>query len=79
MSLPLILACLWVVAASIVAFLPLRLQYVPGLLLLLIAPVLILWIGATHGWLWSLPAALALISMFRRPLAYLIRKTMRAA
>lgn len=79
MSLPLILSCLWVVAASIVAFLPMRLQFVPGLVLLLLAPGLILWVGASHGWLWSIPAALALISMFRRPLGYLVRKAMRAA
>ena len=41
MSLSLIASAVWVLCASVVAFLPLRYQRPPGLLLLLIAPVLI--------------------------------------
>ncbi|UWQ06169.1 DUF2484 family protein [Aliiroseovarius crassostreae] len=74
MSLPLILACLWVVIATLVAFLPMRAQFAPGAVLLLAAPALIVWIGATHGWLWTVPATFAILSLFRRPLSYLLRK-----
>ena len=71
MSVPLVIGCLWVVAAALVALLPMRRQYAPGLALLLAAPVLIVWIGAVHGWV---PAGLGLaafVSMFRRPLVAL--------
>ncbi|MFT4151822.1 MAG: DUF2484 family protein [Paracoccaceae bacterium] len=77
MSLPLILACLWVVAGAGVAMLPMRLQFVPGFALLLAAPVLIIWIGAVHGWIWSMIGVLAFVSMFRRPLGALARHLMR--
>ena len=70
MSLPLILAALWVLLAAAVAFLPMRAQMVPGVALLLAAPVLILWIGAHHGWFWVIPALLAFLSMFRNPLIH---------
>ena len=41
MSGPLLLGCLWVVAAAGVSFLPMRAQFAPGLALLIAAPVLI--------------------------------------
>lgn len=78
MSLPLILCCLWVVAGSAVSFLPLRRQYAPGLLLLLAAPVLIIWVGVVHGWVWAAIGTFALLSMFRRPLGHLVRRAMGA-
>jgi ABC-type transport system involved in cytochrome c biogenesis permease component len=71
MSLPLLLGCLWVLGAALTALLPMRGQMLPGMTLLLTAPVLILWIGAAHGWIWVLPAVLAFASMFRNPLRYL--------
>ncbi|SEW19825.1 Protein of unknown function [Aliiroseovarius sediminilitoris] len=74
MSAPLIAAALWVIAATAVAFLPMRRQFVPGLVLLVAAPFLILWIGANHGWLWAGLGLAAFLSMFRRPLWYLTRK-----
>jgi hypothetical protein len=74
MSLPLILGCLWVIAAAITAMLPMRLQYPPGITLLILAPVLIVWIGALHGWLWAGFGAFALLSMFRRPLGFYAAK-----
>ncbi len=61
----------WVVAATLVAFLPMRYQIVPGLGLLLSAPVLIWGIGAAYGWIPVLLATAAFVSMFRRPLRYL--------
>ena len=76
MSLPLTLACLWVVAAAITAMLPMEYQIYPGIPLLLAAPVLIIWIGLTHGWLWLTLCLLAFASMFRRPLIYFARKAM---
>ena len=61
---------LWVFAATVTAFLPMRRQMVPGVALLVLAPVLIAWIGMHHGWFWVIPAALAFLSMFRNPLIY---------
>ena len=76
MSLALTIACLWVVAAAITALLPMKYQIYPGLPLLLAAPVLLIWIGLTHGWLWLTLGLLAFASMFRRPLIYFARKAM---
>lgn len=70
MSLPLILGCVWVIAAAITAMLPMRLQFPPGIALLIAAPVLLVWIGQVEGWLWVAIGLFALISMFRRPLRY---------
>lgn len=63
-------ACLWVLAASVTAMMPMRLQYLPGIALLIAAPVLIVWLGAVHGWWLSALALAAFVSMFRRPLGY---------
>lgn len=76
MSLPLILACLWVLAGAGVALLPMRLQYAPGLTLLTAAPVLIVWLGLEHGLWVALFATFALLSMFRRPLVYLAKRAL---
>jgi len=74
MSLPVVLSCLWVLAAALVALLPMRRQYAPGFLLLAMVPVLIVWLAATHG-AWAGVAILAVfVSMFRRPLIYLARR-----
>ncbi len=73
MTLSLILACVWVMAATAVAFLPIRLQYVPGLLLLVLAVPLLVFIGMQHGVLIVVLALLAILSMFRRPLFALFR------
>jgi hypothetical protein len=74
MSPPVVAAIFWALAATVTALLPMRRQMVPGLALLVAAPVLILWIGAAHGWLWTLPALAAFLSMFRNPLLYLLRR-----
>lgn len=73
---PLILGALWVIAASITAMLPMRAQMIPGLTLLAAAPLLLLWIGLTHGPLWTAIGSFALLSMFRRPLNYFARKAL---
>jgi hypothetical protein len=76
MSLPLILGAVWVIAAAITAMLPLYYQRFPGIPLLLAAPVLLVRIGWTHGWFWTAFGIFAFLSMFRRPLNYLIRKAL---
>ncbi len=70
MSLPLAAGILWVLAATGVALLPLRRQYVPGVALLVAAPLLIGWIGYVHGWVWAVLGTVAFLSMFRNPLVY---------
>ena len=69
-------ACVWAVAASIVAMLPMRRQMVPGVALLVIAPGVIGWIGWQHGILWLLIGLAAFLSMFRNPLIYFARRAL---
>lgn len=76
MSVPVTLACLWAVLATVVALLPMRWQMIPGVLLLVAAPVLLVWIGWEHGWLWAAGATLGFLSMFRNPLIYFGRKAL---
>ncbi len=65
---------IWVLAATLVALLPMRYQFAPGFALLLLAPVLIFRLGAEFGWLAAVAALAAFISMFRKPLVYYARK-----
>lgn len=74
MSLSLISAAIWVLAATVVAMLPMRLQWVPGVALLLVAPVLLGWMAVDHGPWWIVVGGLAFLSMYRRPLGYLARR-----
>ena len=76
MSLGLVFGCLWVIAAALVAMLPMRRQMLPGLALLIAAPMLLAWIGWTHGWLWLAVGLFAFASMFRRPLLYFTRRAL---
>lgn len=76
MSTPLILGCVWVLASAIVAMLPMRAQMVPGLALLVAAPMLLVWIGWLHGWLWLAIGLFAFLSMFRNPLRYFLRRAL---
>lgn len=69
------LACSgWVLLSAGVALLPLRRQFVPGVLLLLAAPVLIVWIALEVGVLAAGLALAAVASMYRNPLRYLVTK-----
>lgn len=64
-------ACvLWVLASAAVALLPMRMQYVPGIALLLSAPLLIIWVAVDVAWWAAVLAAFAFISMYRNPLRY---------
>lgn len=76
MSLPLILGALWVLASALVAMLPMRRQMVPGIALLVAAPVLLVWIGWAHGWVWLAAGLFAFLSMFRNPLLYFVRRAL---
>ena len=76
MSLSLILAALWAIAATITALLPMRAQFVPGGALLLAAPGLLIFIGVQHGLWVTLLGLLAFASMFRNPLIYLVRRAL---
>lgn len=76
MSAPLILGALWVLAAAGVAMLPMRRQMLPGVALLVAAPVLLTWVGWVHGWLWLALGLFAFLSMFRNPLIYFARRAL---
>ncbi|MGB8811582.1 MAG: DUF2484 family protein [Paracoccaceae bacterium] len=76
MSMSLILGCVWVLAATATAFLPMRRQYPPGIALLIAAPPLLGYIGWQHGFWIAVLAVLGFASMFRNPLIYLVRKAM---
>jgi hypothetical protein len=74
MSTSALIAAFWVLAATGVAFLPMRRQYVPGVALLALAPVLIGWLWWDHSWVAGLAALAGFLSMFRNPLRYFWRK-----
>ena len=76
MSPSLISGFVWVVLSACVAMLPMRHQYVPGVALLIAAPILIGWIGIEHGFLYGLIGLLAFLSMFRNPLKYFAKKAL---
>jgi hypothetical protein len=76
MSLPLILGAIWIIASAIVATLPMRAQMVPGVALLALAPVLLVWIASVHGWVWLALGLFAFVSMFRNPLRYFARRAL---
>ena len=74
MSASLILGCLWVLASAVVAMLPMRRQYVPGVALLIAAPFLIVWLALDYGWWVEVIGLFAFVSMFRNPLRYFVAK-----
>lgn len=69
-----ILSFFWVLAATVTALLPMRLQFYPGVTLLVLAPALIAWIWVDHGWIWAGLALVAFVSMFRHPLVFLYKR-----
>lgn len=74
MSQSVLFAALWVLAATIVAFLPMRRQYAPGIVLLVLAPGVIAWLWYENGWVIGLAGLAGFLSMFRNPLRYFWRK-----
>ena len=69
-----ILASIWVLVATVVAFLPMRWQVPPGIVLLVAAPVIIMMLGNEHGWMLALAGTAGFVSMFRKPLLHCWRK-----
>lgn len=74
MSASVIVACLWVLASTVTAFLPMRRQYIPGITLLVLAPFIIVWLAVDYGWLFGMIGLFAFLSMFRNPLLYFYRR-----
>ena len=74
METPLILAFLWVVAASIVAFLPMRMQMILGLPLVAAAVALVVWLSLSLSPWVGVAAFAAFVSMFRKPLVYFAKR-----
>ena len=74
MSTALTFGCLWVFLSAIVAMLPMRWQYVPGVTLLILAPLLLGWIAMVHGWWLFFVGLFAFVSMFRNPLRHFWNK-----
>jgi hypothetical protein len=73
-SFSLIVAAIWAVLATVVALLPMRRQYAPGVTLLIAAPFILAFIGYQHGIWIALLGLLAFASMFRNPLIYFWRR-----
>lgn len=73
MPLSLILASLWVLAAAVVAMLPYRWQFAPGITLLILFVPLAVFVGLEVGLIWLAVLLFALGSMFRNPLFALAR------
>lgn len=71
MMISLVIGCIWVLLSVVTAMLPMRLQYLPAVTLLVLAPVLIIWIGIDFGWIVGVLAFAAFVSMFRNPLRYI--------
>ena len=64
----------WVFASVVVALLPMRAQYVPGVALLLAAPILVFLIAKSVGLWAAVPALFAFVSMYRNPLRFFWKK-----
>ncbi|WP_224815314.1 DUF2484 family protein [Hasllibacter sp. MH4015] len=79
MSLALTLACLWVLASAITAMLPYRMQFPPGIALLVASVPLTIFVGYSHGWFWIAVIVFAIGSMFRNPLRYFWNRAMGRA
>jgi len=64
------LSLIWVFASAGVAMLPMRLQFLPGITLLIAAPVLLVMIWIQFSPWAALAGLFAFASMFRNPLRY---------
>ena len=74
MTSSLIAAAIWVLIGALISPLPIRYQMIPGSFLLLSALPLMIWIGYENGWVWTALGLAAFLSMFRRPLFYLLAR-----
>ena len=76
MTISMVLGFLWIVAGAIVAMLPMRLQFLPGSILLISCLPLLFFIGYENGWWIAGLGLAAVLSMFRKPLMYYMRRAM---
>lgn len=76
MTLSLILAFIWVLAAAVTAMMPMRLQYIPGVTLLFLCLPMLFFVGYQNGWWVSALCLAGAVSMFRRPLIYFSRRAL---
>jgi Protein of unknown function (DUF2484). len=74
---PLVALAIWALATMALAPLPLRHQILPGLALLLVLPVLLIWTGRVHGYLPVVIGLAAAVSLFRKPLKVLWKRLVR--
>jgi hypothetical protein len=56
--------------------LPMPQQMMPGIALLVAAPVLLVWIASVHGWVWPALGLFAFVSMSRNPLRHFARRAL---
>lgn len=61
----LVALCLVLVAATSLAFLPVRKQILPGAVLGLVAFAVLVWVGIENGWGWTFAGVLAMSSLGR--------------
>ena len=66
--------CVWALLVSVTALLPLRVQYTPAIMLVIVVPFLLIFVGFEHG-LGAVALGLAaFVSLFRAPLLYVARQ-----
>lgn len=75
---PVFALCIWALATMALSPLPIRYQIPPGILLLLMLPGLVIWLGMVHGILPVLVSIAAAVSLFRKPLKALIGRVREA-
>ncbi|KAJ55751.1 hypothetical protein ACMU_13775 [Actibacterium mucosum KCTC 23349] len=76
MTYSLIVAFIWVLAATVTAWMPMRIQVRVGWPLLLSAPLVIGYLGYELGIWVGVAAAAGFVSMFRNPLVYLTKRAL---
>ena len=65
------IGCVWVLACTVIAMLPIRRQIVPGVMLMMAGPFLIWVLIDQLGWLVGGIALFAFLSMFRNHMIYM--------
>lgn len=66
--------CVWALLASVTALLPLRVQYAPAIMLAIVVPFLLIFVGFEHGLGAVALGLVAFVSLFRVPLLYVARQ-----
>ncbi|MGH1368743.1 MAG: DUF2484 family protein [Maritimibacter sp.] len=74
MSAPLVIMCVWLVAANFAAMLPTQRKHWPAAIVLMVLLVpLLVWVVREDGWIIGVFAALAAASILRWPLRFFMR------